>query len=167
MKFKQTIYILLISVFIASCNSPERSMGYTNWSDDGEEYNFFLGTDQAVQVVKDLDKAWADRDYEKMREYLSDTATFYWPNGVIHKGPDEFISAISSNETPDNSWTLNGAFSIDLDPSRGGEHVHAAISGNIPDSLGVKKDYHEKYYVVDGKVVWWHQWTMDVLPTED
>ena len=47
----------------------------------------------------------------------------------------------------------------------GAEHVHASISGNIADSLGVKKDYHEKYYVIDGKVVTWHQWRMNVRST--
>jgi hypothetical protein len=83
---------------------------------------------------------------------------------VIHNGTDDFIDAISVNEVPENAWTLNGAFSIDLAPSIGGEHVHASISGNIADSLGVKKDYHEKYYVIDGKVVTWHQWRMDVKP---
>ena len=166
-QIKSMFYLVLVAFFIVSCNTVERSMGFTNWSDDGKEYKFFLGTDQAVQVVRDLDQAWADRDYDKMREFISDTAKFYWPNGVIHNGADEFINAVSSNEVPENAWTLNGAFSIDIDPTIGGEHVHASISGNIADSLGVKRDYHEKYYVIDGKVVTWHQWRMNVRPKDE
>ena len=164
--FKITLFAL-VTLMMTNCSDSERSMGFTNWSDDGKEYKFFLGTDQAVQVVRDLDKAWAERDYEGMRAFLSDTAKFYWPNGVIHNGTDDFIDAISANEVPENAWTLNGAFSIDLDPSIGGEHVHASISGNIADSLGIKKDYHEKYYVIDGKVVTWHQWRMNIRPQEE
>ena len=164
---KLFIKLTLISVLIYSCNSPERSMGFTNWSPDGKEYKFFLGTDQAVQVVKDLDKAWAERDYDKMREYISDTAKFYWPNGLINNGVDEIIDVISSNESTDNAWTFNGAFSVDINPAVGGEHVHASLSGNIADSLGVKRDYHEKYYVIDGKVVTWHQWRMNVNPEDE
>ena len=167
MKLFKIICVSMIALIMTNCMNTERSMGFTNWSDDGEKYKFFLGTDQAVKVVRDLDKAWAERDYEGMRAFLSDTAKFYWPNGVIHNGVDDFISAISSNEGPDNAWTLNGAFSIDIDPSIGGEHVHASISGNIADSLGVKKDYHEKYYVIDGKVVTWHQWRMNIRPQEE
>ena len=102
-----------------------------------------------------------------MREFISDTAKFYWPNGVIHNSADEFINAVSSSEVPENAWTLNGAFSIDIDPTIGGEHVHASISGNIADSLGVKRDYHEKYYVIDGKVVTWHQWRMNVRSEDE
>ena len=64
-------------------------------------------------------------------------------------------------------WDLLRAFSVDIDPSRGGEHVHASLSGNIADSLGVKRDYHEKYYVIDGKVVTWHQWRMNVNPEDE
>jgi len=162
-KLKQILSITIITLFIFSCDSQERSMGFTNWSPDGKEYKFFLGTDQAVQVVKDLDKAWSARDYDKMREYIADTAKFYWPNGVIHNSADEFINSLSANENLENSWTFNGAFSIDIDPTIGGEHVHASFSNNTADSLGTKRDYHEKYYVIDGKVVTWHQWGMRVL----
>ena len=41
-----------------------------------------------------------------------------------------------------------------------GEHITI-------DFLGVKKDYHEKYYVIDGKVVTWHQWRMNIRPQEE
>ena len=161
-QIKQIFTLILMAFFIVSCNSPERSMGFTNWSPDGKEYKFFLGTDQAVQVVKDLDKAWSARDYDKMREYISDTAKFYWPNGVIHNSANEFINSLATNENPDNTWTFNWAFSIDIDPTIGGEHVHASFSSNTPDSLGTTRNYHEKYYVIDGKVVTWHQWGMRV-----
>ena len=39
--FNQLISLTLLTLFIVSCNSPERSMGFTNWSDDGKEYKIF------------------------------------------------------------------------------------------------------------------------------
>ena len=175
-KLKLIFTIAILAAFVYSCNNsavqrmmeepvePERSIGFTNWSDDGVEYKFHLGTDAAVQVVRDLDKVWSDQDWEGVRAMLSDTAKFYWRNGNV-LSVDEFMTQISSDSTGSATWKFNGAFSVDLDPSIGGEHVHASISGNIVDSLGVQKDYHEKYYVIDGKVVTWHQWRMNVRST--
>ena len=45
---KYIINILTLSIFslfIVSCNSPERSIGMTNWTDDGTEFKFYLGTE--------------------------------------------------------------------------------------------------------------------------
>ena len=118
MKLFKITLVALATLLMANCSNSERSMGFTNWSDDGKEYKFFLGTDQAVQVVRDLDKAWAERDYEGMRAFLSDTAKFYWPNGVIHNGTDDFIDAISANEVSENAWTLNLSLIHISEPTR-------------------------------------------------
>ena len=42
---KQIFTIAVFSLFIVSCNSPERSIGMTNWTDDGTEFKFYLGTE--------------------------------------------------------------------------------------------------------------------------
>ena len=52
---KKTLSILTIALFFASCNTPERSIGMTTWTDDGSEYKFYLGTDKAIDVVKQYD----------------------------------------------------------------------------------------------------------------
>ena len=93
--FKLIITIAILTAFVYSCNNsavqrmmeepvePERSVGFTNWSDDGAEYKFHLGTDAAVQVVRDLDEVWTNQDWEGVRAMLSDTAKFYWRNGNV------------------------------------------------------------------------------------
>ena len=49
---KQIFTIAVFSLFIVSCNSPERSIGMTNWTDDGTEFKFYLGTEGAIDVVR-------------------------------------------------------------------------------------------------------------------
>ncbi|MCP4909098.1 MAG: nuclear transport factor 2 family protein, partial [Bacteroidetes bacterium] len=119
-------------------------------------------TDGAVQVVRDLDEVWANQNWEGVREMLSDTAKFYWRNGGV-QSVDEFMAQISSDSTGAATWKFNGAFSVDLDPTIGGEHVHAAFSVSTKtDSTTVNRDVIERYYIIDGKVVTWHQFSLDV-----
>jgi hypothetical protein len=76
---------------------------------------------------------------------------------------DEFMTQISTDSTLLVNWKFNGAFSVDLDPTRGGEHVHANFSVSTQtDSTTVKRDLIERYYIIDGKVVTWHQFSIDV-----
>ncbi|MCP4911000.1 MAG: hypothetical protein GY907_09865, partial [Bacteroidetes bacterium] len=101
-KIKLIFTIGVLAAFVYSCNNsavqrmmeepvePERSVGFTNWSDDGVEYKWHLGTDGAVQVVRDLDEVWANQNWEGVREMLSDTAKFYWRNGGV-QSVDEFM----------------------------------------------------------------------------
>ena len=173
-KLKLIFTIAILAAFVYSCNNsavqrmmeepvePERSVGFTNWSDDGAEYKFHLGTDEAVQVVRDLDEVWTNHDWEGVRGMLADTAKFYWRNGNV-QSVDEFMTQISTDSTLLVNWKFNGAFSVDLDPTRGGEHVHANFSVSTQtDSTTVKRDLIERYYIIDGKVVTWHQFSIPV-----
>ena len=113
-------------------------------------------------MVRDLDKVWSDQDWEGVRAMLSDTAKFYWRNGNV-LSVDEFMTQISSDSTGSATWKFNGAFSVDLDPTRGGEHVHANFSVSTKtDSIIENRDLIERYYIIDGKVVTWHQFSLDV-----
>ena len=72
---KQLLLLSIISLFIVSCNSPERSVGMTNWTDDGTEFKFYLGTEQAIDVVKKWDELQNNSDWEGSLELFVDTAT--------------------------------------------------------------------------------------------
>ena len=51
MKYFKTISILIFTIsFIVSCNSPERSIGMTTWTDDGTEYKYYLDLDSTSVV---------------------------------------------------------------------------------------------------------------------
>ena len=177
-KLKLIFTITILAAFVYSCNNsavqrmmeepvePERAVGFTNWSDDGAEYKFHLGTDAAVQVVRDLDEVWTNQDWEGVRAMLSDTAKFYWRNGNV-LSVDEFMTQISSDSTGSATWKFNGAFSVDLDPTRGGEHVHADYYGMYTKD-GKEDNFRvmNRYYVIDGKIVVWNSYSQEIIEPE-
>ena len=55
-QIKQVLTLTIIAIFLVSCNSQERSVGFNDWSDDGKEYKFHLGTESSIDVVKEFDK---------------------------------------------------------------------------------------------------------------
>lgn len=164
---KNLVFTLAI-LLIISCNTKkeeaapeERAIGFNTFL---PELQWHLGTEDAITVVKDFDKLWSKRDYESMTGYFADTAKFYFPDGRVATSPAAFIDIISEDDdTTTYSWTFDYAYSVDLDPSKGGEHVQAGFTGTaIKDSVTTKKRYHESYYIIQGKIVTWNQFDMDV-----
>lgn len=162
---KNLLLVVFLLLFI-SCNTnktevapaEERAIGFSTFL---PELKWHLGTEDPIQMVKDLDKIWAERDYEAMRPFFADTAKFYFDDGKIANSPDEFITILKEgNADSESSWTFDYAFSVDLDPSAGGEHVQAGFSGStVKDSITTKKIYHESYYIIQGKIITWNQYT--------
>jgi hypothetical protein len=134
------------------------------------ELKFHLGTEAAIDVVKELDKLWSEEDFEAMRGFFADTAVMYFPDGKVAHSGDEVIAMIKAEEEEaamEASWTFDYAYSVDLDPSRGGEHVQAGFTVTKPkDGKEMKSKYHESYYIIDGKVVSLTQYTVENLEEE-
>jgi hypothetical protein len=140
--------------------SQDRAIGFNTALPD---LKWHLGTEKAIQVVKDFDQAWKVEDYDAMRSFFADTAEMFFPDGKVARSGDEAIKMIKAeDEGEDVSWTMDYAFSVDLDPTRGGEHVQAGYTVTIKngDKTDVKS-YHEWTYVVDGKIVQYYQFTID------
>lgn len=157
---------------LASCAAPqekeapppppvERAIGFNTFLADKQ---WHLGTEEAIQLVKDLDKVWAEQDYDAMKTFFADTCKFYSPDGNVFNSPDEFIENMKAeNEGAEFSWTFDYAYSVDLDPTMGGEHVQAGFTGtSMKDGVETKKRYHESYYIVQGKIVMWNQYAQEV-----
>ena len=162
---KNLLFIVSVILFV-SCNSnkaeeapaEERAIGFNSFL---PELKWHLGTEDPIQMVKDLDKVWAERDYEAMRPFFADTAKFYFDDGKFANSPDDFLNILKEgNADTETTWTFDYAFSVDLDASTGGEHVQAGFSGtSVKDSITTKKKYHESYYIIQGKIVTWNQYT--------
>lgn len=165
---KNLFFALIVLLFVA-CNAEvdqettsepetpkERSIGFnTNLPD----LKWHLGTEAAIDVVKELDKLWSDKNYEGMRPLLADTAIFNFADGRKAKSPDEFIDILSADESND-TWTFNVAYSVDLNPEIGGEHVMAGFTGySVKDGDTTKTYYSERYYIIQGKIIAWNQYT--------
>ena len=121
-QFKQVLTLTIIATFLVSCNSPERSVGFNDWSDDGKEYKFHLGTEASIDVVKEFDKLSEKKNYDGMNEIFSDTTVITYQNGQKASLQD-FISMnvrrdsiLEANDAKLN-WDLLRAFSVDIAPA--------------------------------------------------
>ena len=107
---KNLLLILFTITFLSSCINEPKSIGMTNWSDDGKEYKFHLGTEDAIDVVRKYDELLTAKDWEGALELFADTATV-----TYHNGPKVKMSRVrDSNYVANNvdySWTLQGFFS--------------------------------------------------------
>lgn len=168
----RNLLIIAIVAILASCSAPapqekevivevDRAVGFNTML---PELQWHIGTEPAIQLVKDLDKVWAAENYDDMKVFFADTCKFFFPDGYIAKSPDEFIEKLKNEDMGDeDSWTFDYAYSVDLDPSRGGEHVQAGYTGTaMKEGKEVKKRYHESYYIVEGKIVMWNQFTQAI-----
>ena len=169
---KQILTIFTVALFIFSCNTPERSVGMTAW-EGVEDMKWHIGTQSAVDIAKAMDAAWQARNYDEMRNYISDTATITSANGYTFESVDAFIERRKSNDSVWDSngstfeWSFTNLFSVDLDPTRGGEHVHVNYSGKYEDKNGADTwNAINRYYVIDGKVVWWDTFAQEIIDTE-
>ena len=163
MTMKNSILITLFTfaIFLSGCdtNTPERAIGFVTGENSDTQWH--LGTQEAIDVVNTVDKLWANQDYEGMRQYFADSVEVIRPNGSTTNTFDSFVESFS---TADNAtWSYNYAFSVDLDPSIGGEHVQAGFVITYP-ATDDREEYstlqHESYYVVDGKIITLRQYSI-------
>ena len=61
---KQLILLSAISLFIFSCNSPERSVGMNTW-EGMSDLKWHIGTESPIQTVMEYEDAWRARDFDK------------------------------------------------------------------------------------------------------
>ena len=91
---KNIIYILSI-LFITSCaSSPQECETKANGFIDGIEGQVTMGEDSSVEVFKQIDKAWAEFDYEALKTFVAVGAEMRFADGRVGVGPDEFIEII-------------------------------------------------------------------------
>ena len=166
---KQILTIITVALFIFSCNTPERSVGMTTWTDDGSEFKFYLGTDKAIDVVKKYDDLLISKEWDKALEIFADTAKVIYYNGqtVTPKELIEMSRVRDSNFVAndiDYKWNLVGLFSVDLDPSIGGEHISADYNVTYDDGEE-QMEFNSilRFYVIDNKIVSLNQFNQSVL----
>tara|TARA_B100000809_G_scaffold61064_1_gene57738 strand:- start:95 stop:685 length:591 start_codon:yes stop_codon:yes gene_type:complete len=185
--FKLIIAIIILSAISYSCNNsavqrmsekinpeePERAVGMSDWA-GVEDMKWHIGTQDAVDVAKNMDSAWRAKDYETMRTFISDTATITATNGFTFDSPDEFIesrkrrdSVITSNGATFD-WKFTNLFSVDLDPTTGGEHVHVDYYGMYTKD-GKEDNFRvmNRYYVIDGKIVVWNSYSQEIIEPKE
>ena len=165
-------YILsFFTLFIVSCStSPQECETKANGFIDGIEGQVTMGEDSSVEVFKQIDKAWAEFDYEALKTFVAEGAEMRFADGRVGVGPDEFIEIIKAwvleieNEGNENTWNTDYAFSLAV-TSIDGDWVNAQFTQTHtnPDSELEAEVFYEFYHIVDGKIQEWSQFKRDVL----
>ena len=131
---------------------PERAIGFV--TGENSELQWHLGTQDAIDVVTTVDELWNNQDYEGMRPYFADSVEVWRPNGFYTNTFDSFVESLGGGSNV--TWSYDYAFSVDLNPEVGGEHVQAGFTITYPateDSEERVNYQHESYYIVDGKII--------------
>lgn len=167
---KYLFFILPVLVAV-SCVQPESKSNKTNGFGPYEGQSVYLGDQETVDAFKKLDKAWAARDYNAMKEMIADQGMFVFEDGFTANSAQEFVDKVES-EYQENleseqgwGWKTNYAFSVypkgALDSSvtnQQGQWVNAQFTGT-------DGTYIEWYQMVNGKLTMWYQTKGDfVLP---
>jgi hypothetical protein len=166
---KKLLLFSFILFVVASCQEPvkKRHIGFhPNQDEDVKNTGWYLGTQEAVDVVVALDKVWKERKYDEAVKFFSDSVRITPPNGKRVFSASEFMNEFKENENSKRiTWDITSINSIDISPNTGGEHVGAWFNMKYTDSVGKITEWqgYESYYVVDGKVVWLDQFRQNPI----
>mgnify|MGYP006115275651 FL=1 len=165
----KNLYTLSLIILAFSCTEPvptavepvvERSIGFHS-IDELQEFKWHLGTEGPIDLVKALDKAWSARDYDAMKNYFVDTLIITTYDGQVFKSFEDFQKNIALDTT--GGWAFDRAFSVDLNPATGGEHVQAFFNSFGINAVGdtTKSKIYESYYIINNKIVTLNQFRQE------
>tara|TARA_B100000686_G_C16757762_1_gene956656 strand:+ start:1743 stop:2216 length:474 start_codon:yes stop_codon:yes gene_type:complete len=131
---------------------------------DGMDGQVMMGSQSAVEVFKEMDKAWAALDYDKLKTFVADGAVMKFADGEVANGPDEFVEQIKrevveiEEKGNDFKWNTDYAFSLAVTTGEG-DWVNAQFTSTHtnPDSELEAEVFYEFYHIIDGKVQEWNQ----------
>ena len=164
--------ILFISiVLISSCTSSNQECEtVANGFIDGVDGQVTMGSQSSVEIFNQIDKAWAELDYDKLKTFVAEGAEMKFADGGLAVGPDAFIEYIKNWVTEveeekgnEYKWNTDYAFSLAV-TSVEGDWVNAQFTSTHtnPESELEAEVFYEFYHIVDGKVQEWNQFKRDV-----
>ena len=155
----------MITFFMFSCSDTDHVCEIqSNGFIDGMDGQVMMGSQSAVEVFKDMDKAWAALDYDKLKTLVADGAVMKFADGEVANGPDEFVEQIKrevveiEEKGNDFKWNTDYAFSLAVTTGEG-DWVNAQFTSTHtnPDSELEAEVFYEFYHIIDGKVQEWNQ----------
>jgi len=158
-------YILLFSLiglFVSCADNNHVCEVPTNGFGPFEGQTVFMGSESTVDVFKEIDEAWANRDYDALKALILDGGSFTFSDGSVITTGEEFAAKVeedyqkSLESGQEWGWNIDYAFAVHPkgsdDPAatnQDGEWVNAQFTGQ--DGI-----YVEWYQIVDGKLVYWN-----------
>ena len=147
---KKLLSISMIFILFVGCENAQKSNGFVTTIEDS---SWKLGSQSSVDLVVDLDKYWGV-DYDKMKTFFADTVKSRFADGKSYDTVDGFLGNVKKQmeDSPSTqNWTMDGAFSIDLDPTKGGDWVNAWFTVEATDAKP-KRSINEWYFILNGKI---------------
>ena len=123
------VLLTIFIIFISACDSSQqKSNGFAR----GYDGPWKIGTQAGVDVVTELDKAWSNKDFEKMKMFFDDSATFLFAEGDRFNAVDDFIDHVKKELGDEEAnWTYDWAVAVDKSPGKQGEWVSAVFTSDI------------------------------------
>ena len=158
-------FLIGITLFMFSCSDTDHVCEIqSNGFIDGMDGQVMMGSQSAVEVFKEMDKAWAALDYDKLKTFVADGAVMKFADGEVANGPDEFVEQIKrevveiEEKGNDFKWNTDYAFSLAVTTGEG-DWVNAQFTSTHtnPDSELEAEVFYEFYHIIDGKVQEWNQ----------
>ena len=143
----KNLLLCIALVFITACENPQKSNGFARGSKD----SWKIGSQAGVNLVT---------EFEKMKIFFDDSATFMFAEGDKFNSVDGFIGYVKKQfGDQEANWTYDWAVAVDLLPGEGGEWVNAGFTSDVSKTKEdtSKIHYSEWYYVEDGKIKIWNQ----------
>ena len=173
---KKLLLLSLITLFISCANQNQECETPSNGFIEGTELNIQMGEQNGVDIFKEIDAAWAEFNFEKVKNYVHDDAVMKFDDGRVATGGEEFVQSIKEWAEEDaalgneQSWTTNYAFALavsnDNDDSTNidqGNWVNAQFTSTLKNPKGdvIREVFYEFYHIVDGKIASWNQFKRD------
>ena len=152
--------IIIFSTLLLSCsNTVENSKKSSGYIFDDQKV--MIGSDETVEIFKQIDKAWLERDYNAIRELVAEDARLVFANGDIGQGPEDLIQVIDKEyqQSIENneSWVWDSyAFSVKVTPTeanRGNETGEWVLAEFWTEESNII----EWYQISEGKLISWNQ----------
>ena len=153
-KMKSIYYALVASILFSGCQGN----GFINET----EQTIHLGNQSSVDIFKQIDEAWAQRDYEKLKTMIHSEGKFTTADGEVFETSSDFINWIEDliRKRYQMIKPLAGQQSLlavkvsksDNQDNDDGDYVNARFTSDSDGTV-----YDEWYYIVDGKLKSWEQ----------
>ena len=89
----KNLLIIIFSALLLSCSDTvENSQKSSGYIADGQKV--MIGSDETVEIFKQIDNALFERDYDAIRELVAEDARLVFANGDIGQGPEDLIEVI-------------------------------------------------------------------------
>ena len=110
-----------------------------------------------------IDSAWASRDYNLLKEIISDQGRYNFEDGTKVSTAQEFVDKIESeyqeNISNGEEWAWKTVYAFSVHPKGSNDPEAENQSGQWVNAQFETADatYIEWYHIIDGKLIAWYQ----------